>query len=81
LNISLPQAQIEPDLQRKTADALSRYCDFKVLENQRLLEIEWVEGWRTVMIGLIFSVSFSNHKRLCGQEKSDKNGEKTVKTN
>jgi hypothetical protein len=57
LNIFLPQAQIEFDLRRKTADALPRYCDFKVLENQRQLEIEWAEGRRAVMMGLIFSAS------------------------
>lgn len=55
LNIFLPQGQIEHDLQRKTADALSRYCDFKVLENQRQLEIGRAEGRRAMMIGLVFS--------------------------
>jgi len=55
LNIFLPSEQIEPDLQARTAEALSRYCDFKVSKNQRQLEIERAEGWRAVMIGLIFS--------------------------
>ena len=55
LNIFLPSEQIEPDLKSRTADALSRYCDFKILQNQRQLEIERSAGWRAVMIGLIFS--------------------------
>ncbi len=55
LNIFLPKDQIEPDLRRKTEDALIKYCDFKVLENQRQLEIGRAEGWRAVMIGMIFS--------------------------
>ena len=55
LTISLPGEQIEPDLQSRTADALSRYCDFKISENQRRLEIERAAGWRGVTIGLIFS--------------------------
>jgi hypothetical protein len=55
LNIFLPGGQIDPDLQSRTKDALSRYCDFKILQNQRQLEIERAAGWRAVMIGLIFS--------------------------
>lgn len=55
MNIFLPSGQIEPDLQSRTADALSRYCDFKILQNQHQLEIEQSEGRRAVMIGLIFS--------------------------
>lgn len=55
LNIFLPSRQIEPNLQTRTEEALSRYCDLKVLENQRQLEIERTEGWRAVMIGLIFT--------------------------
>jgi hypothetical protein len=55
LNIFLSSEKIEPDLQSRTADALSRYCDFKILENQHQLKIERAAGWRAVMIGLIFS--------------------------
>lgn len=55
LNIFLPSGQIESDLQTRTKEALYRYCDLKVLENRRQLEIERTEGWRAVMIGLIFS--------------------------
>lgn len=55
LNIFLPHSQIEPQIHGKIADALSRYCDFKVSENQRHLEIGQAEGRRAVMIGLIFS--------------------------
>jgi hypothetical protein len=56
LNIFLPGGQIDPDLRSKIEDALSRYCDFKILQNQRQLEIERAAGWRAVMIGLVFSV-------------------------
>ncbi len=57
LNIFLPQGQIKPNLQSKTADALSKYCDFKILQNLRLLEIERATGLRAVRIGgLIFFV-------------------------
>jgi hypothetical protein len=56
LNIFLPGGQIDPGLQSKTADALSRYCDFKILQNRHQLEIERAAGWRAVMIGLVFSV-------------------------
>jgi hypothetical protein len=55
LTIFLPGDQIEPDLQSRTADALSRYCDFKISEKQRQLEIERAAGWRGVTVGLIFS--------------------------
>jgi uncharacterized oligopeptide transporter (OPT) family protein len=55
LNIFLPGRQIDPDLQSKTVGALSRYCDFKILQNQHQLEIERAAGWRAVMIGFIFS--------------------------
>lgn len=55
LNIFLPRDQIEPDLQRRTKDAISRYCDFKITENQHQLKIERAAGRRAVMIGLIFS--------------------------
>ena len=55
LTIFLPSEQIPPDLQSRTADALSRYCDFKISENQRRLSIERAAGWREVTIGLIFS--------------------------
>jgi hypothetical protein len=55
LTVFLPSDQIEPDLQSRTTDALSRYCDFKISENQRRLEIERAAGWRAVTIGLIFS--------------------------
>ena len=55
LNIFLPAEQVDSDLQRETADALSRYCDFKITQNQRQLEIERTEGRRAVMIGLIFA--------------------------
>jgi hypothetical protein len=55
LNIFLPAEQVDSDLQRKTVDALSRYCDFKITQNQRQLEIEQTEGRRAIMIGLIFA--------------------------
>jgi hypothetical protein len=55
LTIFLPSEQIEPDLQGRTADALARYCDFKISENQRQLEIGRAAGWRALTIGLIFS--------------------------
>lgn len=55
LNIFLPPGQIDPDTQNKTADALASYCDFRILQNQLQLEIGRAEGWRAVMIGLIFS--------------------------
>jgi len=55
LNIFLPLEQIDSNLQQKTADALSRYCDFKIALIQRQLEIERTEGKRAVMIGLIFA--------------------------
>ncbi len=54
LNIFLPPGQAESDLQSKTASALSRYCDFKILQNRRQLEIGRAAGWRAVMIGLVF---------------------------
>jgi len=55
LNIFLPAEQFDSDLQRMTADALSRYCDFKIALNQRQLEIGRTEGRRAIMIGLIFA--------------------------
>ena len=55
LNIFLPGEQIKPDLQNRTEDALSRYCDFKILQNQHQIEIQRAKGLRAVMIGLIFS--------------------------
>jgi hypothetical protein len=55
LNIFLPEEQVDSDLQRKTADALSRYCDFKIEQNLCQLEIERTEGRRAIMIGLIFA--------------------------
>ncbi|HSD58052.1 MAG TPA: hypothetical protein VLB04_07700 [Methanotrichaceae archaeon] len=55
LNIFLPKEQITPDLESKIRDALARYCDFKMEENRRQLEIEHAAGWRSVRIGLIFS--------------------------
>ena len=55
LTIFLPSDQIEPDLQSRSAEALSMYCDFKISENQRRLEIERAAGWRAVTIGLTFS--------------------------
>jgi hypothetical protein len=55
LNIFLPLGQINSDLQSKTVDALSRYCDFMIHQNQRQLEIGRAEGWRAVLIGLIFA--------------------------
>src|SRR3974390_2882028 len=58
LNIFLPKVQIEPNLQSKTADALSKYCDFKILQNLRLLKIERARGLRAVRIGwlMFFSI-------------------------
>jgi hypothetical protein len=56
MNIFLPSGQIEPDLKVRTAEALSRYCDFKILQNQHQLKIERSEGRRAVVIGMIFSV-------------------------
>jgi hypothetical protein len=32
LNIFLPGGQIDPGLQSRTKDALSRYCDFKIMK-------------------------------------------------
>lgn len=55
MNTFLPPGQIEPDLNSRTADTLSRYCDFKILQNQHHIEIERSEGRRAVMIRLIFS--------------------------
>jgi len=54
LNIFLPQGQVTSDLQSKIADALSRYCDFKISHNKRQLEIGRSAGWRAIMIGSIF---------------------------
>ena len=54
LNIFLPQSQIDPDLLSRTIDALAKYCDFKINQNQIQLEIGRAEGWRSVMIGVIF---------------------------
>ena len=56
LNIFLPSSQINSDLHNKMADALSRYCDFMILKNQHQLEIGRSEGWRSVLIGLIFAI-------------------------
>lgn len=57
LNIFIPRDKIEPYLQNKTADALSRYCDFKILQNMRQLEIERAAGFRSLIIGgLIFLI-------------------------
>jgi hypothetical protein len=55
LNIFLPPGQIDSDTQNRTKNALERYCDFKISQNQHQLEIGWAEGWRSVMIGLCFS--------------------------
>lgn len=55
LRIFLPLGQIEPGLQGRVKDALSRYCDFKIRENQHELKIERASGRRAVMIGLIFT--------------------------
>jgi len=55
LNIFLPHGQIDSDMQNITKDALARYCDFKISQNQHQLEIERAQGWRSVMIGLGFS--------------------------
>jgi hypothetical protein len=55
LKIFLPSEKIEPDLQSRTSDAVSRFCDFKIMENQHQLKIERAEGRRAVMIGLVFS--------------------------
>ena len=55
LNIFLPPGQIDPDMQNRTENALERYCDFKISQNQQQLEIGLAEGWRSVMIGLVFS--------------------------
>lgn len=55
LNLFLLPDEFNSDLQAKTVDALSIYCDFKARENQRQLDIGRAEGWRAVMIGLIFS--------------------------
>ena len=54
LNIFLPQSQINSDLQSRTIDALDKYCDFKINQNQIQLEMGRAEGWRSVMIGIIF---------------------------
>lgn len=53
LNIFLPKGQIKPGLKRKTADAISRYCDFMISRNQRLLEIEQEAGMRAAKIGVL----------------------------
>jgi len=55
LNIFLPRSQIDPDLKKRTKDALAQYCDFRISQNQLQLKIERAEGWRAVLIGLIFS--------------------------
>jgi hypothetical protein len=55
LNIFLPGRQNDPKLQNTTKEAMSKFCDFKIMHTQRLLEKEKMEGWRAVMIGLVFS--------------------------
>ncbi len=54
LNIFLPQGQIKPGLQEKWQMIYPNIVIFRILKNQRQLEIERAEGWRAVMIGLIF---------------------------
>jgi len=55
LNIYLPPEQIKPQLEAKVRDALKRYCDFKIEENQSRLKIERSLGRRSALIGLAFS--------------------------
>ena len=55
LIIYLPRQQLNDSLQNRMTEALSRYCDFKILQNQLQLQIEQANGLRAVMIGLIFS--------------------------
>jgi hypothetical protein len=54
LNIYLPSSQIDSDRQIRTIDALAKYCDFKINQNRIQLELGRAEGWRSVMIGMVF---------------------------
>jgi hypothetical protein len=54
MNIFLPRDQIDHDTQSKTVEALARFCDFKILQNQKQLVIGQAEGRRSIMIGLGF---------------------------
>jgi hypothetical protein len=55
--IFLPKENIEPDLADKTEDALKRYCQFKIKQNENALAaLEW-DALRALLVGILFLAS------------------------
>lgn len=54
--IFLPPESIEPDLARKTSDALARYCRFKIRQNKNTITaLQW-DAFKSLLIGILFLV-------------------------
>jgi len=65
LTLYLPGDQITPELEERTKDAIRRYCEFQIENNEREVENTRYSGQRAFRVGLVGMAIFLLLSTIC----------------